>query len=367
MEVAVTTDVGQPGRQNEDAWCAEQLHRNVTLLAVADGFGRIHGASSASLALDAIREGVRKELQAAMPPRRLTGADVRDILIAAFGKANDRLLHASGGSDDHVNAATTCTAVLIVSNQAFIAHIGDSRTYLFRRGELVQLTTDESIVPELVASSTGLPRPLRYRPSRPLLMRALGVEERSMQPKVTHYTLHPHDAVLFCTDGAYRAISATDLQLSLQSRERAAEWVTDRVVTLARAAGSIDNATVLLARDATDHGTPSEVASQAAIRGRPATAALATIVASLLLGLSLLWAADTKLYLGSDDAGKVTLYAGVPATVAGVPLHVARTTFMVEAASLPSGVRSQLNAGVVVTSPAAAASLVAAWQAKAAH
>lgn len=367
MEVAVTTDVGQPGRLNEDAWCAEQLHRNVTLLAVADGFGRIHGASSASLALDAIREGVRKELQAALPPKRLSGADVRDILIAAFGNANDRLLHGSGGSDDHVNAASTCTAVLIVSSQAFIAHIGDSRAYLFRRGELVQLTTDESIIPELVASSTGLPKPLRYRPSRPLLMRALGIEEQSMQPKVTHYTLHPHDAVMFCTDGAFRAISATDVQLSLQARDHAAEWVTDRVVTLARAAGSVDNATVLLAREATEHGAPSEAGVETSARSRPAAMALAMLTAAILLGLSLVWTADTKLYLGSDEAGKVTLYSGVPATIAGVPLHVARTTFMVEAASLPSAVRNQLSSGVIVTSPSAAASLVAAWQAKAAH
>ncbi|HXW52025.1 MAG TPA: protein phosphatase 2C domain-containing protein [Candidatus Acidoferrales bacterium] len=367
MEVAVTTDVGQPGRHNEDAWCAEQLHRNVTLLAVADGFGRIHGASAASLALDAIREGVRKELQAAMPPRRLTGADVRDILIAAFGKANDRLLQGSGGGDDHVSAASTCTAVLIVSNQAFIAHIGDSRAYLFRRNELVQLTTDESIVPDLVASPSGVPRQSRYRPVRPLLMRALGIEERSMQPKVTHYTLHPHDAVMFSTDGAYRAISATDIQLSLQAREHAAEWVTDRVVTLARAAGSVDNATVLLVRDATEHGAPSETASISAAKSRPATTALAAITTALLLGLSLLWAADTKLYLGSGELGKVTLYSGVPATIAGVPLHVARTTFAVQTSALPSAVRDQLDSGIVVTSPAAAASLVAAWQAKAAH
>jgi PPM family protein phosphatase len=367
MEVAVTTDVGQPGRPNEDAWCAEQLHRNVTLLAVADGFGRIHGASSASLALDAIREGVRKELQAALPPKRLTGADVRDILIAAFGKANDRLLHGSGGGDDHVSAASTCTAVLIVSNQAFIAHIGDSRAYLFRRGELVQLTTDESIVPEFVASSSGLPKTSRYRPSQPLLMRALGIEEQSMQPKVTHYTMHPHDAVMFCTDGAYRAISATDMQLSLQARDHAAEWVTDRVVTLARAAGSIDNATVLLAREATEHGAPSEASNDAGLRPRPTATALAAITAAVLLGLSLLWAADTKLYLGSDEAGKVTLYSGVPAAIAGIPLHVARTTFAVETSTLPNAVRGQLTNGIVVSSPAAAASLVAAWQAKAAH
>src|SRR4029077_7769799 len=114
------------------------------------------------------------------PPRSLTGADIRDLLITAFASANERLLHLSGGSADYVSAASTCTAVLIVSNQAFIAHIGDSRAYLFRRGELVQLTSDESIFPEYVRS--GAPQlhgSARKAPGPALLPQALGVEEAS--------------------------------------------------------------------------------------------------------------------------------------------------------------------------------------------
>lgn len=367
MEVAVTTDVGQVGRQNEDAWCAEQLHRNVTLLAIADGFGRLHGAPAASVALDAIREATRRELQAAIPPRSLTGADVRDVLIASFGQANDGLLHSSGGDDDHVSAASTCTAVLIVSNQAFIAHIGDSRAYLFRRGELVQLTTDESIIPEFVTSNSGVPQRSRYRPVQPLLTRALGIETQSMQPKVTHYTLHAHDAILFCTDGAFRALSATDLQLALQQKDHPAEWVTDRILTLSRAAGSVDNATVLLARNATEHGAPGESKMDTRPRGRSFVAAFVAVTIALLLGVSLMWNADTKFYLASDPAGKVTLYSGLPATVLGVPLHLVRTTFNVTAHSLPSALRGQLQDGIKVATPAAATSLVSAWQSKAQH
>jgi PPM family protein phosphatase len=364
MEVAVTTDVGHAGRHNEDAWCAEQLHRNVTLLAVADGFGRIHGASVASIVLDSVNEGVRKELQAALPPRSLTGADVRNILVSAFGQANDRLLRSSGGGEDHVNAASTCTAVLIVSNQAFIAHIGDSRAYLFRRGELVQLTSDESIVPEYVTSSGGVSRHGRYRPVRPVLMRALGIDAQSVAPKVTHYTLHTHDALLLCTDGVYRALCATDLQHALQSRDHAAEWVTDRILTLSRAAGSIDNSTVLLARDATEHGSPVESKGEAKPAARSFVALFAAIAAAALLGLSFLWTADTKFYLGTDGSGRVTLYSGLPVTVAGVPLHVTRLTFNVETRSLPDAVRTQLDDGIIVSTPASATSLVSSWQAK---
>ena len=366
MEVAVTTDVGSAQRHNDDAWCAEQLHRNVTLLAVADGFGRPGGIPSSSIALDVIRESVRRELRSAAPPRSLTGADLRDLLITAFADANGQLLQRSGGGPDHVNAASTCTAVLIVSNQAFIAHIGDSRAYLFRRGELVQLTSDESIVPDLVTSSGGS-RSGRYRQVHPLLTRALGIEEKAVAPKVTHYTLHPRDAIMFCTDGAFRPISLTDLQLALQNKDQRAEWVTDRILTLARAAGSVDNATVMLARDATEHGAAAEPRARQTPRARSLTSAIVAITCAALLLMSFLWTADTRLYLGTDSAGKVTLYSGSPASLLGVSMHVARTSYGVLARNLPAVVRNELEDGIAVTSPAAAASLVSQWQPKPRH
>ena len=364
MEVAVTTDVGSVQRHNEDGWRAEQLHRNVTLLAVADGFGRPHATASSAIVLDNIREAVRRELRSVAPPRSLTGADIRTILIDAFAQANETLVRSGGGGDDHVSAASTCTAVLIVSNQAFIAHIGDSRVYLFRRGELVQLTTDESIVPDLVASSGGA-RPARYRPVRPLLTRALGIEAHGLAPKVTHYPLHAHDGLLFCTDGAYRALSLTDLQAAVDNKDQRAEWITDRVLTLARAAGSVDNATVMLARDATEHGAPPEQSASATPRSRSLTAALAAVTGALVLAISLLWANDTRLYLGADAAGHVTLFSGSPTNFLGVPMHIARTTYALTLRQLPGTVRGELDDGIGVASPAAASALVTQWRSKA--
>ena len=366
MEVAVTTDVGSAQRHNDDAWCAEQLHRNVTLLAVADGFGRPGGAASSSVALDVIREAIRRDLRSVAPPRSLTGADLRDILIKAFAEANTQLLERGGGSDDHVAAASTCTAVLIVSNQAFIAHIGDSRAYLFRRGELVQLTSDESIVPDLVTSSGSSRQLGRYRHVHPLLTRVLGVESTAVAPKVTHYALHAHDAVMFCTDGAFRSLPLSDLQTALQHKEQRAEWITDRIVTLARAAGSVDNATVMLARDATEHGA-AELSATAPTRPHSWVPALIAMVAAALLVVSMMWSADTRLSLATDSKGLVTLYSGSPASVLGFSMHVPRTTYSIHARDLPSLVRGELRSGIAVASPGAAAALLTQWQATPRH
>jgi len=366
MEVAVTTDVGLVQRHNEDAWCAEQLHRNVTLLAVADGFGRPQGSTASALILDAVREVVRRDLKRAVPPRSLTASDVRQLLIRAFCHANERLLHQSGGGPDHVAAASTCTAILIVSSEAFIAHVGDSRAYLIRRGELVQLTTDESILPELVTSRSGMPRGARHKAPRPLLTRALGLDAESIAPKVTHHTLHPHDALLFCTDGAYRALSLNDLQAAANVRDQRAEWVTDKIVSLSRSCGSVDNATVMLVREAPEHGAQSESKADSPRRApRSLTVGFAAIVTAATLAMSLMWTADTRFYLGSDAAGQVTLYSGSPVSVLGIPLHVARNTYNLTSLNLPIEIRQQLNEGLGVASPAAAAALISQWQRKA--
>jgi protein phosphatase len=357
MEVGVATDVGAGQRSYEDAWSAEQLHKNVTLLAVADGFGRPQGVPAATLVLETVRDAVRRELRrATFPSRTLSPTDVRQLLINAFSEANDRLYRLGGGSDDCVTAASTCTAVLIINDQAFIAHIGDARAYLLRRNELVALTSDESILPELVRSGSRPHRQGKSRPSRPLLMRALGIENAvTVAPKVSHYTLHGRDAIALLTDGAHRAVALADLQPALAGRETA-EASAQRVVALARVAGGADNATVLLARDATIHGSPGDHA-QTPRKPRVSMVMLLVALAFFILvtaGIVAWWLSDSHLYLGENSEGTVSLYAGAPQTIYGVPLHVMRKTYRVPAQSLPVSVQRDLDHGLSVSSQIAA-------------
>ncbi|MBV8081557.1 MAG: serine/threonine-protein phosphatase [Candidatus Eremiobacteraeota bacterium] len=359
MEVGVATDVGAGQRSNEDAWSAEQLHKNVTLLAVADGFGRAGGVPASTLVLETVRDAVRRELRrATFPSRTLSPTDVRQLLVSAFAEANDRLFRLGGGNDDCVTAASTCTAVLIINDQAFIAHVGDSRAYLLRRNELVALTNDESIMPELVRSGgrqvrsgTGRPRNIR-----PLLMRALGVEDAvAVAPKVSHYTLHARDAVALLTDGAHRAVPLAELQPALTGRDTA-DASAQRVVALARIGGGADNATVLLARDATVHGSAAE---QPRAKRRVRVPAVMVYIAIALfvlttIGIIAWWVSDTHLYLSTDQSGNVALYAGTPASFYGIPLHVTRKVYHIPAQSLPTDVQRDLSHGLQVSGPSAA-------------
>lgn len=295
MEVGVATDVGAGQQTYEDAWSAEQLHRNVTLLGVADGFGRAHGIPAATLVLETVRDAVRRELRrATFPSRTLSPTDVRLLLVNAFSEANDRLYRLGGGSDDCVTTASTCTAVLIINDQAFIAHVGDSRAYLLRRNELVALTNDESILPELVRSGGRVQRPTKSRGTRPLLMRALGIENAvAVSPKVVHYTLHQRDAIALLTDGAHRAIPLAELQGALCAKE-SADANAQRVIALARVGGAVDNATVVLAREATVHGAAAEQ-GQPAHKTRPSSKQLLVALAvfvGLAIALVLWWFAE---------------------------------------------------------------------------
>ncbi len=365
MEVAVTSDVGTGQRHNDDGWCAEQLHKNVTLLAVADGFGRPQGVSASTVVLDAVRERVRRELRrATLPSRTLTRNDLRELLVHAFADANDRLLRLSGGSDDYVSSGCTCSLVLIVSEEAFIAHIGDSRAYLLRRGELVQLTSDEAIETDFVRSGSGQSAARQMRHARPLLTRALGIEPAAhAPPKVTQYTLHPHDALLLCTDGACRGLSQSDIQSYLVSSDRA-DTIAERIVGRSRAWGNTDNATALFVRDAHEHGTPRD-SLDIHKRSRRTLAAMFVVLgvfwASMLFGVALRAAGD-HLYLGADESGTVTLYAGLPAAFAGLPLHYARERFGTAVTALPASVRQQLDIGLPVDSISEASALVDQWR-----
>jgi PPM family protein phosphatase len=366
MEVGVATDIGAGQRSNDDAWCVEQLHPNVTLLAIADGFGRADGVQAAAIVVDGVREVIRRELlRATFPQRSLTPSNIRELLTHAFAEANDRLLSGGGSTDDHVAAASTCTAVLLVDDKAFIAHVGDSRAFLLRRNELVQLTPDESIVPEFVRSGGGkqkLARQTHVR--RPLLTRVLGVEAATQAPpRVSHYTLHARDAVALCTDGAYRGVALSDLQGAFGAKESVNECAA-RVVTLARNSGGADNATVILVRDATIHGSPTQAAP------RRSTTPRALVVASTALAVFIVatagfvnwWIGDNHLYLSTDSGGKVTLYAGAPATFFGVPLHVTRKTYPVATGDLPADLQVRLREGLLVSKPADADAFVVLWR-----
>jgi hypothetical protein len=168
---------------------------------------------------------------------------------------------------------------------------------------------------------------------------------------------------LLCTDGACRGVAQNDLHSYVCANERP-NLIAERIVGGARALGSADNATVVYVRDATEHGTQKDsVGLRHASRLQ---------LGAMFLAFGLFWTAtlaavavhesDTHLYIGVDRTGAVALYGGLPISVLGIPMHVARGTLGLQSATLSASARSQVEAGLPVGSIDEAYSIVNQWR-----
>ncbi len=231
-----------PGRRpsNEDAVC---IRPELGLFVVADGMGGYEGGEVASaLAVDAIRELVRRTASDAdvtwpyaIDPRRTI---TENELMVATRLANDRIAALRTGELDQMGS--TVVALRLAHGDAVIAHVGDSRVYRLRDGELVQLTTDHSLMAELAASGMAPASDFAWRH---VVTRALGTH--SAEPEVQRHPLRTGDVFLLCSDGLSEVLAPAAIAELLA---RPAEPACRALVEAAYAAGSRDNISAIVVR-----------------------------------------------------------------------------------------------------------------------
>lgn len=141
--------------------------------------------------------------------------------------------------------ATTLTMAFSLGRDLFLAHIGDSRAYLLRQGQLLQLTRDHTLGQQLM-DEEGLDRVIAARLSH-VLIRSLGDHGRQVQPDVRHYSLENHDRLLICTDGLTDMVEDIVIGEILGSDEPA-QTICQRLIDRALDAGGKDNVTVSVAK-----------------------------------------------------------------------------------------------------------------------
>ncbi len=224
------TDTGRKRRQNEDALVCDP-----PLFAIADGMGGAQAGEVASrLAAAAIEEGAAA----------IQGEEgVATVVRAANARIFERAVH-----DPAVAGMGTTATVAVVDERAgtvTIAHVGDSRAYLYRDGELEQLTTDHSLVGELVRSGRLTEDEAAVHPHRSVITRALGTDA---DVEVDTLTLEAAagDLVLLCSDGLSAMVRDDEIAQVLRSAEGAPRAAAEALVSAANAAGGEDNVTVVL-------------------------------------------------------------------------------------------------------------------------
>ena len=227
---AGVTDTGRRRLRNEDAFICEP-----PLFAVADGMGGARaGEVAAGLAAAALEEA---------------GTETRgaDGVAALIVEANRRIWERSLNDPETAGMGTTVTAALVDHSAGTVAigHVGDSRAYLLRSGALEQLTTDHSLVAELVESGVLTPEEAERHPQRSAITRALGTEPTV---EVDAFTVEPEsgDLFLICSDGLSAMLTDERMASAIESAGRNPDRAADALVAAANAEGGEDNITVVL-------------------------------------------------------------------------------------------------------------------------
>ena len=245
---AVKTDPGLRRTSNEDSHSSRP---DVGLFVVADGMGgHVAGEVASRVAVEAISAFIEETAGAdknrTWPfPFEPTLSLEANRLKAAFRMANRRIAAAIADSQDLRGMATTASAMLVGRTQACVAHVGDSRVYVFRNGELAQITHDHSWVEEQVRAGTMTASAARQHPWRNVVTRALSGGD-DPEVDVVEVTPAAGERYLLCSDGLFSVVPDQRIAEVLGDARLSLGEMCDRLIGAANAAGGPDNITTLI-------------------------------------------------------------------------------------------------------------------------
>jgi len=243
LQAWLVTDVGIVREHNEDSAYMEPISG---FFIVADGMGG-HAAGEVASAMAV--ETVRKTLEAARPEiesfkRAPTDAGRRGIvqlLQSAVLSAHQAVFQRGQHEADKAGMGTTLDVVLIAGPEAFVAHVGDSRTYLVRDGRSSQITTDHTVAEVLVIEGKLTIEEAQVSPLRTILVNAIGVSA-DVGVEMAHVTLKREDRLLLCSDGLHDYFPVEDEIAQKLSADAPGDALKD-MVELAKTRGGHDNIT----------------------------------------------------------------------------------------------------------------------------
>jgi PPM family protein phosphatase len=242
IELASTSDIGCQRENNEDRYAYwepegdEEFARKGRLAIVADGMGGHEGGQEASrIAVEAIQEVFSES----------SGADPQSLLVTGFQIAHERILEYAEGHPELHGMGTTATAIAILGNELYYAHVGDSRLYLVRGTSVSRLTNDHSYVGRLVQNGVISSEEAETHPQRHILTAALGAGAETSPDTPQHsIALQKGDVLVLCTDGLWSLLSDDEIQSAVVGHELAE--ACRGMVKMTKDRGGPDNITVQL-------------------------------------------------------------------------------------------------------------------------
>jgi len=240
------TDVGRKRKHNEDAYA---LDLGEGLFIVADGMGgHAAGEVASRITVETIGEFIaatRQKEEATWPFKYNHELDFNSNRLAiAIEKANERVMAAVAAQPWLKGMGTTVVAGLLNEKILSLAHVGDSRAYLFRGGELSRLTDDHSWVHEQVAAGILTEEEAKTHPLKNVVTRALGGGP-SVSPDLQELVFQPGDRFIFCSDGLTTMLSDEEIR-DAAAAESDPQVLCRRLVDMANERGGVDNITVVV-------------------------------------------------------------------------------------------------------------------------
>lgn len=245
IKIKAVTDTGQIRDHNEDSYVVREGRESPggldALMIVADGMG---GHAAGEVASQMTVEGILDSLSSqSIMNVDWSGDAYASTLCRVIKSVNDQVWQA-GQDFDKRGMGTTCVLAAIKGPHLFLAHVGDSRAYLLRDGELYQLTTDHSWVAEAVIQGSLTKEQARHHYNRNIITRAIGTNP-TVEVDTTRKTLIKGDLVMICSDGLNSMLSDAQIRDILISHKFGA--VTQSLIEKANLEGGEDNISVITA------------------------------------------------------------------------------------------------------------------------
>jgi PPM family protein phosphatase len=246
LEVGARSEIGYVRDENQDRMSGTRVPLG-QLYIVADGMG---GHKGGALAAELTVQGLQRYIGEAP-----VNASVEKVIQMAFNKTNETVYQQAHSGDPATEGmGSTAVLLLISGGVARVAHVGDSRAYLFRAGRLRRLTTDHTIVQKMVQAEMLKPEEAIDHPNANVLDRAIG-SKPSVEVDISDILrLHEGDAILLCSDGLSGYITDSEIASVLRSPATVQE-IPDRLVELSLQKGGEDNVTVQFIQYGTRHKT----------------------------------------------------------------------------------------------------------------
>jgi serine/threonine protein phosphatase PrpC len=243
LEAWLVTDVGMVREHNEDSAYMEPTNG---FFIVADGMGgHAAGEVASAMAVDTVRktlEGARTEIDTFKnAPTDAGRRGIVQLLQSAVLSAHQAVFQRGQHEADKAGMGTTLDVVLVAGPEAFVAHVGDSRTYLIRDGRSSQITTDHTVAEVLVIEGKLTIEEAQVSPLRTILVNAIGVSA-DVGVEMAHVTLKRGDRLLLCSDGLHDYFPIEE-EIAQKLSADAPGDALQEMVELAKTRGGHDNIT----------------------------------------------------------------------------------------------------------------------------